>query len=269
MRPLPLPAACGAWSAGAASIDDTLTDDTFVADAPTDDTPGLPLARNVTGDAPEQAEDASHGGVVMSVRVARNSLGAAAVLAVFAAGGVWAGWTTGKAGSNGSRGAAAGPMPVNATTQQRPAAAGPLSQYTTYIVATHFLHGQSYETHHYFKHLREGVLQGLVFRENADGAPLIEVEWAISGDVFSRLPDWQKEFWHPLAPAVDAGRIRAPNLRPDQERELLGTVRGLYAQTINLAGIDGELPIGLEGIALATHITREEMLRALAAAVGR
>ena len=84
----------------------------------------------------------------------------------------------------------------------------------------------------------------------------------------SRLPDWQKEFWHPRA-AVDARRIRAPNLRPDQERELLGTVRGLYAQTINLAVIDGELPIGLEGIALATHITREEMLRALAAAVGR
>ena len=215
----------------------------------------------------------------MSMHIARNGIVMAAVLAACAVGGVWVGRATAEAGPIGP---SPGPVPSGPTTAPVPsaaaapdaspqnrAAAGPLSQYTTYIVATHFLHGQSYETHHYFKHLREGVLQGLVFRENADGAPLIEVEWAISGDVFSRLPDWQKEFWHPLAPAVDAGRIRAPNLRPDQERELLGTVRGLYAQTINLAGIDGELPIGLEGIALATHITREEMLRALAAAVGR
>lgn len=161
--------------------------------------------------------------------------------------------------------AASAPAPAAVTSQ----GAGPLAQYSTYLVATHYLRDQAYETHHYFKPLRDGVLQGLVFRETADGAPLIEVEWAISGDVFARLPDWQKEFWHPLGPAVDAGRVRAPGLPADQERELLGTVRGLYAQTINLAGIDGGLPIGLEGIALATHITREEMLRAMAAAAGR
>ncbi len=205
----------------------------------------------------------------MSMRVARNGIGAAAVLAVCAAGGVWVGWASAGARPGGSDRATVLPMAPGDAAPQGQAVAGPLGQYTTYLVATHFLRDQSYETHHYFKHLREGVLQGLVFREAADGAPLIEVEWAISGDVFARLPDWQKEFWHPLGPAVDAGRVRAPGLPADQERELLGTVRGLYAQTINLAGIDGGLPIGLEGIALATHITREEMLRAMAAAAGR
>ena len=152
-----------------------------------------------------------------------------------------------------------------AAAQQTGTVADPLRQYTTHIVATHYLRGQSYETHHYFKELREGVLQGLVFRVAEVGAPLIEVEWAISGDVFARLPDWQKEFWHPLAPAVDAGRVRLPDLTPAEEQQMLATVRTLYAQTINLAGIEGELPIGLEGVALATHITREEMLRALGA----
>jgi hypothetical protein len=43
--------------------------------------------------------------------------------------------------------------------------AGPLAEYSTYIVATHYLRDQAYETHHYFKQLREGVLQGLVFRQ--------------------------------------------------------------------------------------------------------
>lgn len=141
---------------------------------------------------------------------------------------------------------------------------GPLAEYTTYLVATHFLRGESYETHHYFKPLREGVLQGLVFRRSEGGAPLIEVEWAISQEVFDRLPDWQKDYWHPLAPAVDAGRIRLPGLAAAEEQGMLRTIRGLYAQTINLAGIEGgELPLGLEGVAMVTHITREEMIRAL------
>lgn len=147
------------------------------------------------------------------------------------------------------------------TPQQQ--VAGPLAEYSTHIVATHFLRGESYETHHYFKPLRDGVLQGLVFRQADEGTPLIEVEWAISREVFDRLPDWQKEFWHPLAPAVDAGRIRLPGLAPAQEQEMLRTVRALFAQTINLAGIEGKLPVGLEGVAMVTHITREEMIRAM------
>ena len=44
---------------------------------------------------------------------------------------------------------------------------------------------------------------------------------------------------------------------------MLQTVRGLYAQAIDLAGIGGELPVRLEGVAMVTHLTREEMLRAM------
>lgn len=141
--------------------------------------------------------------------------------------------------------------------------AGPLAQFTTHVVATHYLRGESYETHHYFKPLRDGVLQGLVFRETADEAPMVEVEWAIGQEIFDALPDWQKSYWHPLAPAVEAGRVQLPDLSADEETEMLATVRGLHAQTINLAGIDGELPVGLEGVAMATHLTREEMMRAM------
>jgi acetyl esterase/lipase len=158
---------------------------------------------------------------------------------------------------------AIGAVPAAAIGQTTQPVAGPLAEYSTYIVSTHYLRGQAYETHHYFKPLRDGVLQGLVFRQATAGTPLIEVEWAISQTVFDQLPDWQKEFWHPLAPAVDAGRIRLPGLAAAEEQEMLRTVRGLYAQTLNLAGIEGELPVGLEGVAMVTHITREEMLRAL------
>lgn len=150
------------------------------------------------------------------------------------------------------------------TTVAAQAGSGPLAEYGTHIVATHFLRDQSYETHHYFKGLRDGVLQGLVFRSDASGTALIEVEWAIGESVWQQLPDWQKEYWHPLRPAVEAGRVNLPDLSDAEEQEMLQTVATLYAQTINLAGIEGgELPVGLEGVAMVTHLTRAEMLRAM------
>ena len=156
------------------------------------------------------------------------------------------------------------PAAPAAPKQTSVAPAGPVAGYATHIVATHFLRGERYETHHWFKPLRDGVLQGLVFRDTTAGASLIEVEWAISEPVWAALPDWQKEFWHPLFPAVDSGRIRLPDLGPEEERTMLQTVRGLYAQTLNLAGTGTELPVGLDGVGLATHLTRAEMMRARA-----
>lgn len=158
-------------------------------------------------------------------------------------------------------GAAPGGVTPSSAPAESPRQPGPLAAYTTHLVATHYLRDRSYITHHYFKPVTEGVLQGLVFRETADGAPLIEVEWAIATEVWQRLPAWQQAFWHPLAPAVDAGRVSAPDLPDAEEAELLRTVRGLWAQTFNLAGLNGELPIGLEGVAMATHLSPEEMRR--------
>ncbi|HEX7051625.1 MAG TPA: DUF1264 domain-containing protein [Longimicrobiales bacterium] len=153
---------------------------------------------------------------------------------------------------------------LGAAPEATGAADGPLAGYTTHLVATHFLRGREYRTHHYFKPLREGVLQGLVFREAADGAAMIEVEWAIAPAVYEALPEWQKAYWHPLFPAVDAGRVELPDLPDAEEREMLGTVRTLYAQTLNLAGLEGELPVGLEGVAMVTHLTAAEMRRLMA-----
>ena len=155
---------------------------------------------------------------------------------------------------------------MSPATLRAQASEGPLAEYTTHVVATHFLRGESYDTHHYFKGLRDGVLQGLVFRASDTGAALIEVEWAISEDVYNQLPDWQKSFWHPLRPAVDAGRVRLPGLSGAEAQNMLQTGAGLYAQTVNRAGIEGGgLPVGLEGVAMVTSLTHEEMMRAVGA----
>lgn len=138
------------------------------------------------------------------------------------------------------------------------AAQHPLAGFTVHIATTHWLGERSYLAHHWFKPLREGVLQGLVFKETADGAPLIEVEWAISQAVHDGLTAEERKHWHPLAPAVAAGRVRLPDLAPEEERKMLETVKTLYAQTINLAGIDGELPGGLAKVLMATHLAPAE-----------
>ena len=141
---------------------------------------------------------------------------------------------------------------------QEAAAANPLSQFTTHVHAIHWLDGVRYEAHHWFKVLEPGVLQGLVFRTQDAGAPIMEVEWAIDSTHYAALPREQQRHWHPLLPAVEAGRVTLPDLPDADEAEALKGIRTLYAQTINLAGIEGELPQGLQGTGLATHLAPGE-----------
>ena len=142
------------------------------------------------------------------------------------------------------------------TTAQ--AAPVPLRGFSTHIVATHYLGKRSYQAVHYFKQLRPGVLQGIVFRHTGESAPVIELEWAISSERYRALPARQRRRWHPLAPAVDAGRIELPDLSEEAEREQLAGIRGLYAQTLNVAGIDGALPTGRRGVRSVTHLAPGE-----------
>ncbi len=134
------------------------------------------------------------------------------------------------------------------------AAPVPLRGFTTHVVATHYLGTRSYQAEHYFKQLKPGVLQGIVFRRTNADAPVIELEWAISAQRYRALPARQRRLWHPLAPAVDRGRIELPDLSPEAEREQLAGIRGLYAQTLNAAGIDGALPTGPDGVRAVTHL---------------
>jgi hypothetical protein len=142
-----------------------------------------------------------------------------------------------------------------ATTQAAPV---PLRGFSTHIVATHYLGGRAYRAVHYFKQLRPGVLQGLVVRHRDPSAPVIELEWAISTERYRALPAAQRRHWHPLGPAVDAGRITLPDLSDDAERRELAGIRGLYAQTLNAAGIDGGLPRGVRGVRSVTHLAPGE-----------
>jgi len=137
----------------------------------------------------------------------------------------------------------------------------PLRGFTTHVVATHYLGSRAYRAEHYFKQLRPGVLQGIVFRRTNENAPVIELEWAITAERYRALPRDERRHWHPLAPAVDRGRVELPGLSDEAEREQLAGIRGLYAQTLNVAGIDGSLPTGPRGVRSVTHLRPGERHR--------
>ncbi len=140
----------------------------------------------------------------------------------------------------------------------QPPATGPLAGYTTHVRATHYLGTRAYKADHFFKELRPGVLQGLVVRHlNAD-APVIEAEWAISHAVYSRLARRDKRHWHPLAPMIDAGRASIPGASDADEQQALAGIRGLYAQTLNFSGLNGQLPTGPNGVRTVTHLAPGE-----------
>ena len=136
--------------------------------------------------------------------------------------------------------------------------AEPLAGYTTKVRATHYLGKRPYKAEHYFKELRPGVLQGLVVRHLDADAPVIEVEWAIAKSVYSRLPRRDRRHWHPLAPMIDAGRASIPGASDADEQRALAGIRGLYAQTLNLSGLDGALPTGPKGVRAVTHLAPGE-----------
>ena len=138
------------------------------------------------------------------------------------------------------------------------AANGPLAGFTTKVRATHYLGDRPYKAEHFFKQLRPGVLQGLVVRKLNASAPVIEAEWAISKEVYSRLAPEDRRHWHPLAPMVDAGRASIPGASDADEKKALAGIRGLYAQTLNFSGLNGALPTGPEGVRVVTHLAPGE-----------
>ncbi len=140
----------------------------------------------------------------------------------------------------------------------QPPATGPLAGYTTQVRATHYLGARAYQADHFFKELRPGVLQGLVVRHLNAHAPVIEVEWAITRQHYIRLSRRDKRHWHPLAPMIDAGRASIPGASDADEQQALAGIRGLYAQTLNFSGLDGQLPTGPKGVRTVTHLAPGE-----------
>lgn len=56
--------------------------------------------------------------------------------------------------------------------------------------------GFQVEAHHYCSHLTEDMRQCVIYDSDKKGDRLIGIEYIISPEIFSTLPEEEKKYWH-------------------------------------------------------------------------
>jgi hypothetical protein len=77
------------------------------------------------------------------------------------------------------------------------------------------------ESHHYCTPLRDGVLQCVIYDADRGNAKLIGVEYIVSDEIFQKLPEVEKKYWHPHEYEIREGLLTIPGVQPDCEKKLL------------------------------------------------
>ena len=72
-------------------------------------------------------------------------------------------------------------------------------------------------TQHYCGGVADGMHQCLLYESLEKGAKLLGVEYIVSDEVFQKLPDAEKKYWHPHTYEVLGGGLIAPSMKPDDE----------------------------------------------------
>lgn len=76
-------------------------------------------------------------------------------------------------------------------------------------------------TQHYCGMVGEGMHQCLLYDSAGKNARLLGVEYIISDEIFRKLPDVEKRYWHPHTYEVVSGGLIAPAMNPDDEMEFM------------------------------------------------
>ncbi len=144
--------------------------------------------------------------------------------------------------------AAVQPAPGTQTAPQ-----SPVEELKLHLVGVHIIKeapDRQYVAHHYCQQLREGVIQCAVFDSHGPEAKLMGTEHVVSDDIYRAFSPEEQQYWHPHDYEVDGGLLAAPELPPDQEKELLSAIRSSHGKTWNVwATREDPLPVGKADIA--------------------
>lgn len=125
----------------------------------------------------------------------------------------------------------------------------PLNKIKAYFMGYHFYNGnmkRCVEAHHFCSHLNNDVHQCVIYDGNGPNAKLIGVEYIISRDLFNKLPEEEKKYWHSHVYEVKSGLLIAPGIPKHAEKSLMKDYVNTYGKTIHLWQVDrgDELPYG-------------------------
>jgi hypothetical protein len=124
----------------------------------------------------------------------------------------------------------------------------PLDEMCTYLCAFHVEKGNmknQVEAHHWCMALRDGVFQCVVLDNNTMPAKLLGVEYIVTDEIFQKLPEKEKELWHPHDYEVTSGLLVVPDMTEKEELEYMKIVKGTWGKTYHTwADPNTDLPYG-------------------------
>ncbi|TAK30613.1 MAG: DUF1264 domain-containing protein [Chloroflexota bacterium] len=158
---------------------------------------------------------------------------------------------------------ATGGLSTNSKTQTQTQADSPISALTLHLVGVHVIKAvpdRQYVAHHYCQQLESDLIQCAVFDSDQPGAKLMDVEYVVSDEVYRSFSPEEQDYWHPHGYEVDQGLLRAPELPPDKEQEVLSAIRSTRGKTWHMWPTK-EDPYPLHGPDLAWSITQDGQLQ--------
>jgi hypothetical protein len=86
-------------------------------------------------------------------------------------------------------------------------------------------------TQHYCGPIAGGVFQCLLYDSTKKDAKLLGVEYIVSDEMYRKLPDEEKKYWHPHTYEVLGGGLIAPGMSPDAELDLMKVLLTTWGKT--------------------------------------
>lgn len=110
----------------------------------------------------------------------------------------------------------------------------PVDALDIYLVGFHPLKEEpshQMEAHHFCRQMNEHFAQCALFDGNTADANLNGVEYIISEELFEKLPEQEKPYWHPHNYEILSGQLQAPGIPPVAEMELMRGKLNSYGKT--------------------------------------
>jgi len=124
---------------------------------------------------------------------------------------------------------------------------GPIEKMHLYLCAFHIAKenpGFQVEAHHYCAPHGDKLHQCVVYDSKGSNPKLLGVEYIIGDDVYQKLPEDEKKYWHPHAYEIMSGQLIAPDMPKDGDDLLAGLLNTWGKTWHTWRDPSTELPVG-------------------------
>lgn len=90
------------------------------------------------------------------------------------------------------------------------------------------------EAHHYCKQVNEGFVQCALFDGNTESANLNGIEYIIPQELFDKLPEEGKQYWHPHNGEILSGQLVTLGVPEDADHTSMKSKMNSYGKTFHL-----------------------------------